>query len=64
MDDGSPSLEQSLEMLKMAAEAGTTDLVCTPHSNREYKFEPLVIRDRLKELEDGSGGGGAALHRV
>lgn len=56
MDDGARTLEQSIEMLKMAAEAGTTDLVCTPHANREYQFEPLVIRGRLKELEDGIGG--------
>jgi len=56
MDDGSKTLEQSLAMLKMAAAAGTTELVCTPHANREYKFEPLVIRDRIRELEDGIGG--------
>jgi protein-tyrosine phosphatase len=55
MDDGSKTLEQSIEMLKMAAAAGTTDLVCTPHANRDYKFEPLVIRDRLGELEAGIG---------
>jgi protein-tyrosine phosphatase len=55
MDDGSQTLEQSIEMLQMAAAAGTTDLVCTPHANREYKFEPLVIRDRLRELEQGIG---------
>ena len=48
MDDGSKTLEQSIEMLQMAAAAGTTELVCTPHANRNYKFEPLVIRDRLK----------------
>jgi protein-tyrosine phosphatase len=56
MDDGSKTLEQSIEMLEMAAAAGTTDLVCTPHANRNYKFEPLVIRDRLKELEAGING--------
>ena len=56
MDDGSKSLEQSIEMLKMAAAAGTTELVCTPHSNRDYKFEPLVIRERLRELEEGIAG--------
>jgi protein-tyrosine phosphatase len=55
MDDGSQTLEQSIEMLQMAAAAGTTDLVCTPHANRDYKFEPLVIRDRLRELEAGIG---------
>jgi protein-tyrosine phosphatase len=56
MDDGSKTLEQSIEMLKMAAAAGTTDLVCTPHANRDYDFEPLVIRERLQELEAGIGG--------
>jgi len=56
MDDGSKTLEQSIEMLKMAAAAGTTELVCTPHANRDYKFEPLVIRERFKELEAGIGG--------
>ena len=55
MDDGSKTLEQSIEMLKMAAAAGTTELVCTPHANRDFKFEPLVIRERLKELEAGIG---------
>ena len=64
MDDGSKTLEQSIEMLKMAAAAGTTELVCTPHANRDYKFEPLVIRDRLKELEAWHRRRGAALHRV
>ncbi len=48
----------------MAAAAGTTELVCTPHANRDYKFEPLVIRDRLKELEAGIGGAVTPLHRA
>ena len=56
MDDGSKTLEQSIEMLKMAAAASTTELVCTPHANRDYKFEPLVICERLRELEAGIGG--------
>ena len=56
MDDGSKTFEQSIQMLEMAADAGTTELVCTPHANRDYKFEPLVIRERLRELEAGIGG--------
>ena len=56
MDDGSKSLEQSLEMLRMAAAAGTTDLVCTPHANTEYKFAPDLIAERMRELEAGIGG--------
>ena len=56
MDDGSKTLEQSIEMLQMAAAAGTTDLVCTPHANLNYKFDPPVIRERLRELESGIDG--------
>ena len=55
MDDGAKTLQDSIAMVQMAAAAGTTDLVCTPHANRSYKFEPLVIRDRLKEVEAGAG---------
>ena len=56
MDDGSKTLEQSIAMLQMAAAAGTTDLVCTPHANSNYEFEPAVIRERLRELEAGIAG--------
>jgi protein-tyrosine phosphatase len=55
MDDGSKTLEQSIEMLQMAAAAGTTDLVCTPHANTQYKFEPPVIAERIAELRAGIG---------
>ena len=55
MDDGSKTFEQSIEMLRLAAASGTTDLVCTPHANLNFKFEPEVIRDRLRELEEGIG---------
>ena len=30
-DDGSPSLSESLEMVRMAAESGVTDIAATPH---------------------------------
>lgn len=50
MDDGAKSLDDSLAMLRMAAESGTTDLVATPHANLSYKFDPALIRSRMGEL--------------
>jgi protein-tyrosine phosphatase len=50
MDDGAQTIENSLAMLKVAEESGTTDLVCTPHANLQYQYNPSTIRERLAEL--------------
>lgn len=55
MDDGARTLEDSVAMVRMAAESGTTDLVATPHANLNYSFEPEVIRERLAEISAASG---------
>ncbi len=55
MDDGARTIEDSLAMVRMAAEHGTTDLVATPHANPEYRFEPDVIAARLAEVESAAG---------
>ena len=62
LDDGSPSLEESLRMVRMAAETGTTDLVATPHANLRYRFDPEAVERKLAELAEASGGG-VRLHR-
>jgi protein-tyrosine phosphatase len=56
MDDGARLLEDSLAMVRMAAEHGTTDLVATPHANPQSRFEPEVIAERLRQIEEGCGG--------
>ncbi len=38
VDDGSKSLNRSLEMIKQAVAEGVTDIVLTPHLNSEYKL--------------------------
>ncbi len=56
MDDGSTSIEQSLEMAEMAMFAdGVTHVVGTPHANAEYKFDPELIRQRRNELQEKLG---------
>jgi len=50
VDDGSKSLEESVAMVKMAAEAGTTDIVATPHASLQYSFKPEAVGQRAAEL--------------
>lgn len=39
MDDGSKSIEESIQMAKIAAESGVHTLVATPHCNIEGRFD-------------------------
>lgn len=43
-------------MVRMAAESGTTDIVATPHANLEYRFDPVLIAERLAALRASAGG--------
>ncbi|HYA18663.1 MAG TPA: CpsB/CapC family capsule biosynthesis tyrosine phosphatase [Bryobacteraceae bacterium] len=56
MDDGAPTEEVSLEMLRLAAAAGTTDIVATPHSNGEFEYQPELIAERIRDLTAKTGG--------
>ena len=51
LDDGAKTREESLEMLRIAAESGTSHIVATPHANSRYKFRPQVIAARIEELQ-------------
>ncbi len=55
LDDGSHSLEESLAMLRLAAKAGTTDLVATPHANLEFRYDPAQVDRKLAELRAAAG---------
>jgi protein-tyrosine phosphatase len=57
LDDGARTLEDSLAMLRMAREHGTTEIVATPHANLDYRYEPELIAQRMAEVSarlDGS----------
>ncbi len=42
-------------MMRMAAAAGTTDIVASPHANQEYTFDPLVVEQKIGELQAAAG---------
>jgi len=50
LDDGAQTQEESLAMLQMAAETGTTDIVATPHSDRQYRYDSEAVDKRIAEL--------------
>ena len=56
LDDGARTMEDSLAMVRMAAEHGTTDLVATPHANLTFKFEPEQIAERMARVREAAGG--------
>jgi len=56
LDDGARTLEDSLAMVRMAAEHGTTDLVATPHASLAYRFEPERIAERMGQVREAVGG--------
>jgi protein-tyrosine phosphatase len=55
LDDGAQTLADSVAMVCLAAEWGTTDLVATPHANPKYRFDPVVVKERLAEVAAASG---------
>jgi protein-tyrosine phosphatase len=55
LDDGARTLEDSVAMLRLAADSGTTDIVATPHANNEFTFDPDLIGRRIAELQYAAG---------
>jgi len=50
LDDGSPDLDTSIAMARMAANDGITHVVCTPHASSHWTFDPAVNAERIAEL--------------
>ena len=62
IDDGARTIEESLEMLRLAAASGTTDIVATPHANSEYRFDPARVEELVTELSEKTEGS-ITIHR-
>jgi protein-tyrosine phosphatase len=61
LDDGSKSLENSIEMAKIAAADGITHIVCTPHANGQYAYNPQVVAEKIATLQVALDSAGIAI---
>jgi protein-tyrosine phosphatase len=43
-------------MARMAAEAGPTDIVATPHADLQYEFDPELVERKIAELAEACQG--------
>jgi protein-tyrosine phosphatase len=65
LDDGPPTLADSLALCRTAAETGTTTMVATPHVSAEWpRNSPLVIAAGVSRLADALREEGVALEIV
>jgi protein-tyrosine phosphatase len=56
IDDGARTFDDSLAMIRLAAETGTTDIVATPHANSRFAFRPEVVEEKLTKLRVSAAG--------
>lgn len=56
LDDGAKTLDESIAMVKIAAETGTTDLVATPHADLRHKYDEQTVLERIEQLVSATGG--------
>jgi protein-tyrosine phosphatase len=61
LDDGANSIETSVAMARLAAAEGITHVVCTPHANSHFDFDPQVNALKTEELRTRLAAEGIAL---
>ena len=49
-------MEESFEMVKLAAANGSTDLVATPHANSRFVFDERLVDEAFRDLSAFSRG--------
>lgn len=55
VDDGAKTIDDSVAMLQMAADGGTTDIVATPHSDLHFTFDYDLVTERIAEIQERMG---------
>jgi protein-tyrosine phosphatase len=61
LDDGADSIETSVAMAKLAVAEGITHVVCTPHANSHFQFDPQTNAAKIDALRVRLAAEGIAL---
>jgi protein-tyrosine phosphatase len=61
LDDGPTSMEESLELLGLAARDGTGTVVATPHVRTDFVTDVSDLPDRVRELSAAATAEGVAM---
>jgi protein-tyrosine phosphatase len=61
LDDGSKSVEDSVAMARIAVADGITHVVCTPHANEQYAYDPRIVAEKIETLQRTLDDAGIAL---
>lgn len=56
VDDGPKDIEASLALAEASIAEGVTHIVCTPHANNHYAFQPELNREKLEILNERLSG--------
>ncbi|MBR6269386.1 MAG: hypothetical protein IKR30_02300 [Bacteroidales bacterium] len=64
LDDGSPSLEESLFLARKLVEYGFKRVVCTPHSTFLYRNTPATVLPACRMLQDALDEAGVPLRLI
>ncbi len=57
LDDGSKSMEETVELLRLAQETGTKIIVASPHSDSEYNYDHEKVDELIAEAQSLAGNG-------
>lgn len=57
IDDGSKSMEETVELLKIAQESGTKIIVASPHSDPEYTYDAEKVDELIAAAQSLAGDG-------
>jgi protein-tyrosine phosphatase len=57
LDDGAETMEDTVALLRLARDTGTTTIVASPHADTQYKFDPERVDALLAEARERAGEG-------